>query len=85
MVMAGSWLIASVCIERMKATSSTHFVNHGSSSEFIHIPFCPYCANLYFDGAMGNRACFEVMVVRRCPWRMLSGRSLSYIFSISGL
>ena len=65
MVMAGSWVIASVCIERMNATSSAHCEKYGSSSEFIHMPFCPYCANLYFDGAMGKRACFEVMVVSR--------------------
>ena len=85
MVMAGSWLIASVYIERIKATSSTHLENHGSNSEFIHMPLLPNCANLYFDGAMGKRVCFEVIVVRRWPWRMLSGRSLSYHFAISGL
>jgi hypothetical protein len=60
-------------------------VNHGSSCEFIHMPFCPYCANGYFDGAIGKRVCFDVIVVSRCPWRMLSGKSLSYHFSISGL
>ena len=33
MVIAGSWLMASVCMERMKATSSTDLVNHGQPGE----------------------------------------------------
>ncbi len=42
------------------------------------MPHLPYWANLNFDGAMGNRAWPEVMVVRRWPMRTESGRSLSY-------
>ena len=33
----------------------------------------------------GNRLWPEVMVVRRCPWRIESGRSLSNQFFIPGL
>ena len=83
--MAGSWLIASVCIERMKATSSEHFENHGRSSEFIHMPAFPNCANLYLDGAMGKRFWPLVIVVSRCPPWTLGGKSLSYHLAISGL
>ena len=54
-VMAGSWLIASVCMMRMKHMSSTIFAVCGSSS-LTHIPLLPCCANLYFDGAIGKRA-----------------------------
>jgi len=50
-VMAGSWLMASVCIERMKHRSSTIFAFHGSSS-LTHMPLLPCRANLNFDGAM---------------------------------
>ena len=75
-VMAGSWLMASVFIERMKHMSSAIFAVHGSNSE-THMPLLPYCANLYFDGAMGKRFCPLVMVVRRWPMRTESGRSLS--------
>ena len=83
--MAGSWLMASVCIERMNAMSSTHFAVNGSSSVFIMNPFLPAGLNLYFDGAMGNRFCPEVIVVSRCPARTESGRSLSYQSFITGL
>src|SRR4051812_46219362 len=83
-VMAGTWLIASVCIDRTMAISSTIFAVCGSSSE-THAPLLPYCWNLKTDGAMGNRVCPEVMVVRRCPLRMESGRSLSNQFDIPGL
>ena len=54
---AGSWLIASVCMLRMKHISSTILAFHGSSS-LTHMPQLPCWANLYFDGAMGKRACF---------------------------
>src|SRR5215472_1909072 len=83
-VMAGSWLMASVCIERTKHMSSTIFAVHGKSS-LTHMPDLPCWANLYFDGAIGNRACPLVMVVRRCPIRTESGKSLSNHFCICGL
>ena len=83
-VMAGSWLIASVCMLRIKHMSSTIFAVLGSSS-VIHIPDWPYWANLYLLGAIGNLFWPEVIVVKRCPLRMLSGRSLSYQAFIAGL
>ena len=63
-VMAGSWLMASVCMVRMKHMSSTIFAVHGSSSH-TSMRHWPYFANLNFDGAMGKRAWPLVMVVRR--------------------
>jgi hypothetical protein len=83
-VIAGSWLIASVCMLRMNRTSSTCFFIHGINSP-THIPDCPHRSNLYFDGAIGNRVCPLVIVVRRCPMRTDSGRSLSYHSCITGL
>jgi len=83
--MAGSWLIASVCIDRMNARSSTTLEVHGSSSVFIHMPDRPACLNSHFDGAMGKRFWPEVIVVRRWPMRIESGRSLSYQSFITGL
>ena len=83
-VMAGSWLMASVFMLRMKHMSSTILAVYGSSS-LTHMPHWPCWANLYFDGAMGNRAWPLVMVVSRWPWRIESGRSLSYQASIFGL
>src|SRR3954467_13038121 len=52
-LIAGSWLIASVFIVRMKHMSSTIRAVYGSSSE-THMPPDPCCRNLYFDGAIGN-------------------------------
>ena len=43
--MAGSWLIASVCMLRMIAMSSTMRAVYGSSSD-THAPDLPCCANL---------------------------------------
>ena len=51
--MAGSWLIASVCMLRMKHMSSTILAVYGSSS-LTHMPHLPCWANLYFDGAIGK-------------------------------
>ena len=76
-VMAGSWLMASVCMLRMKHMSSTILAVCGNSS-LTHMPHLPCWANLNFDGAMGNRVCPLVMVVSRWPLRTESGRSLSY-------
>ena len=83
-VTAGSWLIASVQVVCTRAISSTILDVQGSNS-LTHMPDWPCRANLYFDGATGNRAWPLVMVVRRWPLRMDSGRSLSYIASIFGL
>ena len=83
-VMAGSWLMASVCMERMMAMSSTILAVWGSSSE-IQAPLRPCCLNSKTEGAMGKRAWPEVMVVKRCPRRTDSGRSLSYHSFILGL
>ncbi len=82
--MAGSWLIASVQTVRMNATSSTILDVYGISS-LTQAPDWPCCANLYFDGAMGKRVWPLVMVVRRWPWRIESGRSLSNSSAIFGL
>ncbi len=49
------------------------------------MPHSPCWANLYFDGAIGNRFWPEVMVVKRWPIRTESGRSLSNHWSIAGL
>src|SRR5690349_10513723 len=49
--MAGSWLMASVCMLRMKHMSSTLFDRFGNSS-LSHMPLLPYCANLNFEGAI---------------------------------
>ena len=51
--MAGSWLIASVCMLRMKHMSSTILAVYGNSS-LTHMPLLPCWANLYFDGAIGK-------------------------------
>src|SRR5947209_2016913 len=83
-VTAGSWLIASVHTERTNVMSSTIFDVHGISS-LTQAPDLPYWANLYFDGAMGKRVWPLVMVVRRWPWRIESGRSLSNRSAIFGL
>ena len=56
-----------------------------ASSSLTQVPDWPCWANLYFDGAIGNRAWPLVMVVRRWPLRIESGRSLSNMASILGL
>ena len=83
-VIAGSWLIASVCIDRTIAKSSTIFAIFGSNSD-THAPFFPCCANLNFEGAIGNRLWPDVIVVNRCPCRIDAGRSLSNQSFIFGL
>ena len=83
-VMPGSWLMASVCMERTMAMSSAMRAVYGRSSE-IQAPLCPCWSNSKTEGAIGKRACPDVIVVRRCPWRIDSGRSLSYQSFIFGL
>ena len=77
--------MASVCIERMNAMSSTHFDVNGRSSVFIIKPHLPAGLNSHFDGAMGKRFWPDVIVVSRWPMRTESGRSLSYQSFITGL
>jgi len=72
----GSWLIASVCMVRMKHMSSTIRDVYGNNSD-VHMPHCPWREKRNFDGAIGKRAWPDVMVVRRCPMRTESGRSTS--------
>src|SRR5438067_1528490 len=75
-VTAGSWLIASVQTVLMTASSSTILAVHGNSS-LTHTPALPRRANLYFDGAIGNRDWPLVIVVSRWPLMTEGGRSLS--------
>ena len=54
-VIAGSWLIASVCSDLMKHSSSATRAVCGSSS-LIHAPVWPCCVNLNIEAATGKRA-----------------------------
>ena len=63
-VIAGSWLIASVCNERMMHISSASLAVCGKSS-LIHDPDSPCWLNLKMLGATGNEACAELIVVLR--------------------
>ena len=54
-VIAGSWLMASVCSEQMRQISSANFDVCGSNS-LSHMPLWPCCANLNMLGATGRRA-----------------------------
>lgn len=71
---AGSWLIASVCIERTIASSSAHCARCGSRS-LIQAPQAPRWANLRLVFWMRRLCCPEVIVVMRWPWRTESGSS----------
>src|SRR5437763_1270505 len=64
--MAGSWLIASVWTDLIRASSSTTFAVHGISS-LAQVPLRPCRLNLYLLGATGNRPWPLVMVVSRGP------------------
>ena len=74
-MIAGSWLIASVCIERMMQMSSTISAVCGKSS-LSHAPLWPCRANLKIDGATGKLFWPEVIVVIRWPIRTESGSSM---------
>ena len=76
--------MASVQAVLIREISSTILAVQGKSS-LTHIPDLPWRANLYFEGAIGNRDWPLVIVVRRWPWRIESGRSLSNQPSILGL
>jgi hypothetical protein len=75
-VIAGSWLIASVCIERTTHSSDATVPSCGRSS-LNHSPSARFLcsANLNMDGATGNRVCPLVMPVRRWPFRIEAGSS----------
>ena len=75
--MAGSWLIASVCSERMKQMSSAFLREvRQQARRSSTCRTCPAGRSLNFDGAIGKRAWPLVMVVRRWPLRMLVGQIL---------
>ncbi len=63
-VTAGSWLIASVCIDLMKQRSSATRAVWGNSSLTV-APLWPCWANRNVLAATGNRSCREVMPVSR--------------------
>jgi hypothetical protein len=63
-VIAGSWLIASVCIVLMKVSSSTIRAVWGNSS-LTQAPELPCRAKRNIDGAMGKRSCVAVIPVSR--------------------
>src|SRR4030095_1939382 len=73
-VMAGSWLIASVCSDLMKHRSSTTFAVWGSNS-LTHAPHWPCRANLKIDPASGRDDWLADIVVSRCPMRTDPGNS----------
>ena len=82
--MAGSWLIASVCTDRMRQRSSATAAVCGKSS-LNSAPDSPYFANLKIVGATGRLFCPEVIVVIRCPIRTESGSSIPRLPWIAGL
>ncbi len=73
-VIAGSWLIASVTIERTMQSLSEIFAVCGIRSP-INSPVAADGVAPNWDGAIGNPVCPEVIVVRRCPLRTDSGSS----------
>ena len=83
-VTAGSWLIASVCIDLTMQSSSTILAVWGIRS-LTHVPDLPCRANSNWEPAMGNDRWNAVMPVRRCPMRTDAGSSSPFIFRSSGL
>ena len=71
-VIAGSWLMASVYIERTMQRSSTTLAVCGSRS-LTQVPFAPWRLNPNRDPASGSDAWLPDMPVSRCPWRTESG------------
>ena len=65
--LAGSWLMASVFMERIRQRSSAIFAVHGRVS-LNQVPASPCCVNLKTEGATGKLACPAVIPVRRSPW-----------------
>ena len=73
-VIAGSWLIASVYIERTMHRSSTILAVCGNRS-LTQAPHWPCCWNGKIDGTSGNVDWPEVIVVSRWPMRTEAGSS----------
>ncbi len=73
--MAGSWLMASVCIDRISVMRSTILPWCGSSS-LSSMPDWPCLWNWKIERATGSDDCPDVMPVMRWPWRMESGSSV---------
>ena len=80
-VTPGPWLIASVCIERMRHKSSAMPETCGSMS-LISTPLWPRGANLNGDPTSGSDAWLPDIAVSRWPRRIASGSSVP-CFSIS--
>ena len=84
-VTAGSWLIASVCIDLMKHSSSATLAVCGSSS----LTRRPRSGRAGRTGTgwprPGSSSCREVMPVSRWPIRIESGSSVPWSRSSSGL
>src|SRR6266545_2478051 len=76
-VMAGSWLMASVCKLLMKHKSSTTFAVCGSNS-LTHAPHRPCRAHLKIDPASGSDDWLADIVVSRCPMRTDAGNSCPF-------
>ena len=83
-VTAGSWLIASVCIDRTMQSSSTIFAVCGSRS-LTQAPDRPCCAKSNCDPAIGNERWNAVIPVSRCPIRTEAGNSWPFICRSVGL
>ncbi len=58
-------------------THSVNFAVCGMSS-LIHAPDWPWRANANFEGTTGKLSCADDMLVRRCPMRIDSGRSVPW-------
>ena len=83
-VIAGSWLIASVNIERIMHQRSAWRAMLGIRS-LNHIPLSPCWAKGKIEGATGKLFWPLVIVVSRWPWRIDSGRSSPRRFASPGL
>ncbi len=83
-VTAGSWLMASVCMERMRQNLSAIFWVYGSRSE-IHAPASPHCLPPTSGCMTLNAFWLAVMPVTRCPPRTSSGSAFPWSFWSDGL
>ena len=83
-VMAGSWLIASVCMVRMKHNSSATLAVWDMIS-LTQAPDWPFCLNLKIEGAMGRLSWVAVIPVSRWPLRTESGSCWARRSSSPGL
>ena len=83
-VIAGSWLIASVCTVLQIVMSSAMRAVCGKRS-LTHAPDSPCWRNLNIDAATGSVPCPEVIPVMRCPMRTESGSSVPRNWASFGL